>query len=317
MRLQVALIVLCLFCVGQGRGDDKEKLFEYRGRVVHSDGRPLRHGNPRAFLNGTSFPFRAQTLVGDDGKFKFSKLRPAPYVLTIDVAGVGEMHRTIVIGPTLADSRGRIEETLEFEISKVEGSVSIRQLRIPDRALREYSKALELLGRHDVPAAKRRLLKAVEIAPDYAEVWNELGVIAYQTREFAEAEKYFRKALEQQPGFYAPLVNLGGTLLDLHKPEEALPINQQAVSLSPQDALPHVQLGLNYARLRKYAEAENHLKKAKSLDPRHFSSPQLILAEIYAAQNRVEEAVQELEEYARYHPDSPTAKRLREVQKEK
>jgi tetratricopeptide (TPR) repeat protein len=188
---------------------------------------------PARSLTGTSFPFRAQTLVGNDGKFKFSKLRPASYVLTVELAGVGEMHRTIVIGPTLADTKGRIEETFQFEVSKVEGSVSIRQLRIPDRALREHSKALDLLGRHDVPAAKRSLLKALEIAPDYAEVWNDLGVIAYQIREFAEAEKYFRKALEQDPGYYAPLVNLGGTLLDLQKPVEALPINRQAVSLSP------------------------------------------------------------------------------------
>jgi Flp pilus assembly protein TadD len=321
VRLIATSILACLFLVGVGQGAERERLFEFRGRIVHADGKPLRHAYPHVRLSGTTFPYNDETMAGNDGRFRFRTLRPASYVLTIDVPGQGEMRRTIVISPSLADSRGRIEETFEFESrvgseSEQAGSISLRQLRIPDRAQREYRRARDQIGRQDIAAARKSLLKAVEIAPFYAEVWNELGVISYQTREFAEAEEYFRKALEQEPGYYAPLVNLGGALLDLHREEEALPINQRAAAMAPDDALPHAQLGLNYFRLRRYEEAEAHLKRAKTLDPRHFSAPQLSLAEVYAAQDRFEEAVRELQEYARLHPDSPTARALRQAQEQ-
>jgi tetratricopeptide (TPR) repeat protein len=185
--------------------------------------------------------------------------------------------------------------------------VAATQLSVPDRARAEYQKAQERLRQHDVPGAVERLKNALEMAPQFSAAWNNLGTIAYQSGEYETAEKHFREALRHDPDSYAPLVNLGGTLLSLNRVQEALSINLEAVKERPDDALAHSQLGQSYFRVGQIEPAETHLKQAKALDVRHFSFPQLVLAQIYAHKEDSMAMVAELEEFLQYHPDSKLA----------
>src|SRR5580693_4002962 len=103
--------------------------------------------------------------------------------------------------------------------------------------------------RHDPVAATRRLEEALGLAPQFAEAWNELGTIAYQTQNYARAEECFREALKQDSQAFEPLVNLGGVLVTVHRADEAWQYNARAVALRPNDALAHSQLGMNYYQL--------------------------------------------------------------------
>jgi tetratricopeptide (TPR) repeat protein len=188
--------------------------------------------------------------------------------------------------------------------------VSVSQLAIPEKATREYERALGCLGSRDVPGAVAHLKKAVELAPEFASALNHLGTISYQTQDYAEAEKYFREALAQDPDSYSPLVNLGAALFSQGKIAESLAINERAVDARPDDALAHSQLGQSYFRLGKQEEAEKHLKQAKALDPRHFSLPQFVLAQIYEQKQDYTAMIAELEELMKYHPDSQAASRV-------
>jgi tetratricopeptide (TPR) repeat protein len=182
--------------------------------------------------------------------------------------------------------------------------ISASQLAVPEKAIAEYERAQERLGKEDVARAIELLKNAVEIAPRYSAAWNNLGTIAYHSRQFAEAEEYFRTALRADTEAYAPLVNLGGALLSLGKNEESLVVNLRAVKAHPDDALAHSQLGRSYLALERLEEAEMHLKAAKTLDPAHFSFPQMALAEIYERRRNYEAAAAELQDLLRYHPDS-------------
>jgi tetratricopeptide (TPR) repeat protein len=234
--------------------------------------------------------------------------------LTVYVPGAGESRKTIEVGPGTADTKGRIsvDVRLDFNLSEdQEHLVSTAHLSIPAEAKRLYLKAESQLERMEVEGATASLQKAVEIAPRFMEAWNHLGTIAYLTRKYEEAEKYFRKALEQEPEAFAPLVNLGGTLLSLQRIEEALDVNQHAVRLKPDEPLAQSQLGMSYYYLGRYDQAEASLKQAKSLDPGHFTMPQLFLAEIYERTKNVPAAIRELESFLKLHPDSPRAPSIR------
>ncbi len=270
-------------------------------------------------LYGAITPFMASTASDANGRFRFRNLAPGAYTVSVTVPGRGEIRQTIEVGPSLADSEGRVSLTIPFQPSAVAASeaierkhgVSVRQLRIPDRAQREYQQAQQKLSERDVAGAIRRLERAVELAPHFVEVWNHLGTIAYQSSRYPEAEKYFRKALEQDPGAYSPLVNLGGVLLNLKRYPEALAYNKEAVRLRPDDALAQSQLGMNYFALGEEEQALKHLTTAKNLDPAHFSQPQLLLAEIYLRRNDRAAAIRELEDYLARHPDAPDAGAVR------
>jgi len=102
-------------------------------------------------------------------------------------------------------------------------------------------------------------------------------------------------------------VNLGGVLLNLGKPDEALRLNLYAVLRQPRDALSNSQLGMSYFLTRKPDLAEKYLTVAKQLDPAHFSHPQLMLSEIHLQRDERAAAIEELEDFLRRHPDAPEA----------
>ena len=267
---------------------------------------------------GSTTPFSTAGLADPSGRARFKGLLPGPYTVSVVVRGYGEVRQTIVVGPSVADGKGRVRVTLHVkesgtlpESAKQRAKVSARQLAVPDRAWKEYHDAQKNLERRDVEGAIAHLEKAVEIAPQFATAWNNLGTIAYQTRQFAKAEGHFRQALVQDPEAYEPLVNLGGVLLTLGKPDDALPFNLQSALRRPEDALANSQLGMNYAFLGKHDLGIKYLNIAKKLDPAHFSNPQLTLAEIYLRRNDRRAAAGELEEFLGLHPDWPAATGVR------
>lgn len=283
------------------------KTFELRGLVLQASGERLRGVAPIVFLQDTATPFVAQTRAGLNGKFRFKNVQPGLYVLIIAVGRWGEMQQTIEIGPSSVAVGRRIEQTFYFKPSlsnKEVQTVSVNRLSVSRKAVREYRKARNRLSKRDVAGAIQYLEKAVMLSPQFSEAWNQLGTIAYRSQDLEKAESYFREALRQESGSYTPLVNLGGALLSQGKIQESLPLNQQAVKLRPDDPLAHAQLGYNYFLLQQNEGAEKHLKQAKTLDLKHFSTPRLVLAELYSQRKNLAAELAELEEFLKFHPDS-------------
>jgi len=269
-------------------------------------------------LAAVANPFVGEVLSDESGHFVFSKISAGTYTITIDIPGQGEAHATVEVGPGTADSAGRIALTLRFQASDFEpesarrSTVSVPELAIADKALREYAQARSDLAKPDAEAARLHLERAVEIAPRFTAAWNELGTLAYKERHPERAEECFRAALEAEPDAFEPLVNLGGVLIQLGKYDEAIDRNVHAVLARPNDALANSQLGLTYFYLGSYDLARKHLEAARRLDPSHFSQPQLILAEIDLREGHKRAAADELQDFLDHHPDYPQAAKVRE-----
>jgi len=287
------------------------------GQVYELRGRLVPESPASVSLFGATTPFHADTLADEQGHFRFRALAPGEYTAAVFIPGRGEVRQTIEVGPGTADAKGRLDLTIPVGDASAEAlpdraKVSARELSIPEAARREYTAAQKKLTRRDVADAVVHLQRAVAIAPQFTSAWNNLGTIAYQTKQYARADECFRKALEQNPGSYEPLVNLGGVLLNEGKPDEALPYNRFAVLTRPHDALANSQLGMNYFMLRNLVSSQEYLDIAKHIDPAHFSFPQLTLARIYLLRNERTLAAQELRDFLRRHPDAPESAHVRE-----
>lgn len=272
-------------------------------------------------LFGATSPFQASAMSDEKGRFVFKKLVAGAYTVAVFIPLKGEARKTIEVGAGTADAHGVVRLDLQFAESdfvfkdavRREHAVQASQLTISDKALREYEEARKDLGRHDGESAARHLERAVEIAPQFAEAWNELGTLAYQGGKYARAEECFRESLRLDPRAYEPLVNLGGVLVTEHKLDEAWEYNGYAVLARPNDALAQSQMGLTYFELGKYNLAVDHLEKARRLDPAHFSHPQLVLAEIHLRRGEKTAAAEALEDFLAHHPDWPRAAKMRQT----
>jgi tetratricopeptide (TPR) repeat protein len=284
-----------------------DRTFELSGRITSE----LRAS---VSLHGATTAFSTSTLA-ERGRFRFTDLRPGSYTLIVFVPGRGEIRQTVEVGPGTANEKGRIEIEVPFDEARATpdpGTVSARDLSIPESARKEYHKAQKVLGKRDTAKAIEHLKRAVEIAPLFAQAWNNLGTIAYHEQRYDDAAGYFRRALEADPSAYEPLVNLGGVLINLNNLDEAYTFNLHAVLRRPNDPLANAQFGMTYLGMGKLDLAEKYLLEARRLDPAHFSNPQLLLAEIYVREKRFSESAAQLEEFLRYHPDSPNARQMRE-----
>lgn len=269
-------------------------------------------------LQGATNPFAVSTVSTADGRFQFRKLKAGTYILDISTAARGELRQTIELSTGTTDAKGQLDvlvrldgDRLEAEPRSTGATVPASLLSIPDRAVKEYRQAQEQLSRNQPDRAAERLGKAVALAPRFSAAWNELGTLAYQAKRYNEAESDFRRALDASPDDFEPLVNLGGVLLNLGRPQEAAEYNQRAVERRPNDALANSQLGLSWLRLNDLEKAERYLKTAVQLDPALFSHPQLALAQIYVRRNDPASAIAALRGFLEQHPDDPQAAAVR------
>jgi tetratricopeptide (TPR) repeat protein len=274
------------------------------------DGRIAPAARASISLHRVLSPYAANTLCEPDGHFRFKKLEPGAYTVSIFIPSRGEARQTVEVGPSTSDDRQRVSVKLELkdgdfvaDALKRYHAVTARQLAIPAKAMHEYEEAQRAVGRNDVAEATARLEKAVAIAPHFAPAWNHLGTIAYQTQQYPRAAECFRRALDCDPELYEPLVNLGGVLLNLNHPREAYDYNLHAVLTRPNDALANSQFGMTYWYLGNLDMAEKYLRKAVELDPAHFSHPQLLLAEIHKRRGDLDAVAADLASFKRHHPD--------------
>jgi len=271
------------------------------------------------FLHGATTPFENSTTSDRDGHFHFAKVPAGTYTLAVVTAARGEAVQTIEVSPSVVDAKGRLDIALKLDPARLEAegargteaTISAAYLSIPERATKEYEEAQRCLARSDSGCASTHLQRAVGMAPRFTMAWNQLGTIAYQSQRYSDAEADFRRALGTDSDAFEPLVNLGGVLLNLDRPGEALGYNRNAVARRPNDALANSQLGLNYFELNDMDRAEKALKTAIQLDPALFSHPQLTLAEIYLRHGDREHAVEQMKDFLKRHPDSAQAAKVR------
>lgn len=288
--------------------------FELRGKVLDPEGKPLIRSQVILTISAVGFLFSKSIKIRGDGTYRFKGLKRGIYRINAAHPERGTVEVSVDIGPSTAGNDGRIEFDVQFAEGFDTGSVatiSAYQLAVPKEAESKYEEAQKCLEKEDRDCAVAKLEAAVKIAPGFSRAWNHLGTIAFQESRFVDARKFFETALECAPDAYAPLVNLGAALIHVGKLDEALTTNRRAATRQPDDALAHSQLGLTLLFLNRLDEAAEALIKAKNLDPRHFSFPQLTLAEVYRKQGKPAALKRELEDFLEYHPDTETATRVR------
>jgi tetratricopeptide (TPR) repeat protein len=306
------MLFVAVLCAGAQAAANKHGKLDLRGKIHYAArSRPL-----RVTLFSLESASSQWSLSDPGGGFHFSNLDPGTYSLSVMRRGLGEIRRTVVITPSLADSKGVIQIELSFSPSEAAQSptgalVSRQQLAVPDKAREKYIAAQARLAKHDLEGAIKLFHQALEIAPKYMAAWNYLGVLSFQHRDYDQAREYFGKALEIEPNAYEPTVNMGGVLLALRKPQESLQYDLKAAQARPREALPQSQAGIAYFQLADFDKAWEYLEKAKQLDPAHVSQPQLYLADIYARRGDRSAAVSELEDLLARRPDAPQADLLR------
>jgi tetratricopeptide (TPR) repeat protein len=111
------------------------------------------------------------------------------------------------------------------------------------------------------------LLKQEAEGSSSPEIYDLLGNAYSQSKDFANAEVAFRKAVEDDPDDTGHLKGLAQALLSQDKYAEALEQYKRLSELEPGTAENYIRLAQLYRRLGQFDQAESSLLRAKQLAP--------------------------------------------------
>ena len=199
-------------------------------------------------------------------------------------------------------------------------AVDIRLLlaEIPPDAAAAYEQAMAALERGDSEAGMEHLERAVDLAPDYYDALNKLGIEYLKASRYRDAEVPLERARGLNPNDPRPLVNLGMLHLQEGQAGEtsgetasagqsysmAAELLAEALRLDPLAAEAHFYLGSALYEIGALEEAEASLLEALGLDPALYDA-HLMLLNVYTRQQRYSEALDQIAAFLVGNPDSP------------
>ena len=167
---------------------------------------------------------------------------------------------------------------------------------------------LEWRGEPYFKEAELYYKKAIEVAPENAQLHHKLGTLYQRLGRYREAIEEFQKALKLNPDYYVSYNNLANCYIKLGQPQKAIELYQKAIALcsNPENYHFYHQLGLAYllANYPKEAKASFLIETALSPD---FIEPHLNLGNLYLLERNYERALEEYQEVLAIVPDTAQA----------
>lgn len=208
-----------------------------------------------------------------------------------------------------ADKRRQAREKTTCSLQPFPGmpsTASVTTLQVPSKAQKEYEDACVALKNKKLPEAEQHLRKATAMYPQYVAGWVMLGQTLETRQQAAEARDACSHAATADPNYlpaYLCLAEIAGRRQDWN---EVLTLTGRALELDAvNDSHAYFFRAIAYLNLNQLSDAEASALKAESIEtePRE-PLLQLVLAQIYQAENDSVDAASHLREYQKLAPDA-------------
>ncbi|MFH2056318.1 MAG: tetratricopeptide repeat protein [bacterium] len=129
-----------------------------------------------------------------------------------------------------------------------------------------YSLGVHLLQKQDLQGAEREFLQALDIFPDYARAYVDLGWIYRRTKSPEEALNYYNLALRADPSIWEAYLNIAEILNKMGRSEEALKVLEKARDTAPNNEFVRLELAQALYALGQQDRAEMEITEAMRIN---------------------------------------------------
>jgi tetratricopeptide (TPR) repeat protein len=162
-------------------------------------------------------------------------------------------------------------ERMEKEMDRPSASSEPAPLRRPkagaQRGVQEmFLEAVQAEEAGEKVCAIKLYREIMELDPNFAPAWINLGTIHFHLREFDWAEQLYRRATEIDPTYVLAFFDLGNVLDELQRPVESITAYRKAIALAPGYADAHYNLALAHERKGDARAALRHWQAYSRLD---------------------------------------------------
>lgn len=263
----------------------------------------------------------------NEGRFGFYRLPGNVYYIVIQKDGFEPLRQSVLLNPV-------ISRTVHMRVVLRPIGVSLKrepaqpasggnpnlvsaenyEKEFPPAAVKEFRAGIAAEEKDKADRAIEHYEKALRLAPDFYPARNNLGAQYLRKGDFAAAEKQFADVIRLNPSDGQGYFNLANVLLLKKLYSDSLRSLENGLRRDPQSAFGHLLFGSVSIRVGDLAAAEEHLRRARELDP-NMSKVRLELANLYLQTNRKNEAVQELKDFLRDYPKDAMAPRVKDLLK--
>lgn len=207
-------------------------------------------------------------------------------------------------------------------LSDVKGfTVSVSSAAAPDKARKAYEKGVEQARKDKLEAAQDAFNTAVQVYPNYAVAWLELGRVNLRKHDVAAARTAFQRSLDADPKFVNPYEELAVMAAHDKQWQEVVDITGKLIALNP--LLPQAWF-LHAAgdyNLQKLDDAEKHAREGLKLDEEHrIPRLEYLLANILMQKQDYPQAAEHMRSYLQLSPRADEAevarKQLADLEKQ-
>jgi tetratricopeptide (TPR) repeat protein len=136
----------------------------------------------------------------------------------------------------------------------------------PDYALGYANLGAVAVKQGDVQAAAPLFDRAIELDPDLALARYNRGVVAFQAGRIDEAIEEFSRAIKTEPGYVDALTNLGTAYSAKGDREKSIEMLHRALRFRPDHALANYNVGMIHFAAGRWQEALAHFEAALAAD---------------------------------------------------
>jgi tetratricopeptide (TPR) repeat protein len=201
-----------------------------------------------------------------------------------------------------------------YPVSRVKGTmVSASSLLAPKAAKKALDNAAKASKRKDIGETEKYIKSALEIYPDYAQAWLEIGRIYEERKLVADARNAYKKAIAIDKLFVSPYISLAKLEANEGNWKESTDISDQALALDPINLPEGYYLNaLAYYNLNKLDLAEKSVRQGLRMDlENRIPSLNIVLADILAKKKDIAGSIAALKMYLKIWPDAPDVARIR------
>ncbi len=307
----LALIVLLHIFLPSAVADEAKA--KVAGQVTTTNGKTIPFG-VNVQLQASGGQIAGQQPADSSGHFQFDYVEKKDYTLLVTADGYqpatldvdlrygNQLFVTIRLDP------------LDHTLKKDRGAVtSVEDLKVPDRAKRQYVKGDRAFKAKNFPAAKRLFEQAVQEYPCYALAQLGLATVLIATKQSSQAETALRKAIQCAPTFLDAYVELSQLFNAEKRYGESSELLQPAIERSPDTWQLRYQMGVAHYGMKQYEEAERDFLGARSLNQTPPPILHIKLADVYLKKSDFVKAYGEMQSYLREEPEGRFAPKVKAV----
>lgn len=275
---------------------------------------PARRLTVRLYKDGQQV---ASTLTGSDGFFHFDVApNESRYELRVEINPETEFRAPVAFKsgfPTLVriDAPQNLYRTGTAPANVAGPTVSVVNLMAPKKAVQEFEAGRERVEKGKYEDALGHLKKAVQIYDAYPAAYNEMGIIQRHLAHLPQAGEMFHKAIEIDPKWMEPYVNLAQLQMAGNDFPEMFKTTGKGLELDAKQPFLHFFQAVGFFNTSRLDAAEQEALLAEQ-NERNGSIPevQMILGNIYETRGKKAEALARYRLFLKQAQESASAAKV-------